>query len=129
MDSHAGPLQRLEWSVRALAQPPEVQRKLFPSFVCVPDELALDFEEGLDLAGVAASGLTRAQKAALDELDRIISSVSGPAHPEVWADEALEDREEWRLIRKAAQDLIRAMGWTHEPPPSDRGAIYIGSDA
>jgi len=59
---------------------------------------------------LSTRGLTPAQKAALDELDLIISSVSGPAHPEVWADEALEDREEWRLIRKAAQDLIQATG-------------------
>jgi hypothetical protein len=36
---------RLEWSMRALAQPPGVQSRLFPEFVECADELALEFDE------------------------------------------------------------------------------------
>ena len=38
-------LRRFEWSVRALAQPAEIQLGLDPDFVWVPDELAFEFDE------------------------------------------------------------------------------------
>ena len=44
-DMKIAAMKRFEWSVRDLAQPSDIQSSLFPGFVCVPDELALEFDE------------------------------------------------------------------------------------
>ena len=36
--------EQLKWSLPALALPAEVQLRLFPEFVCIGDELVLDFD-------------------------------------------------------------------------------------
>src|SRR5512142_3503221 len=63
-------LEQLEWAVRALAQRFVTQMQLYPAFVVVSDELALEFEHGITLLSEAdgASSLTTEQKDALDEL-------------------------------------------------------------
>lgn len=119
-------MQQFEWSVRALAQESAVQLQLYPSFVAVADELALEFEEhyralDLDLLRAPQREAVRALCDAFDEM-------SGPAHLELWQTDAL-DRAEWKHIRELARQLIRVMGWSTSAPPVDRGAIYVGSDA
>ena len=37
-------LEQLKWAVQALAAEPESQLRLFPDFVCKPDELVLEFD-------------------------------------------------------------------------------------
>jgi hypothetical protein len=119
-------LQQFEWSVRALAQASAVQLKLYPSFVEVADELALEFDEhyrALDL-----DMLRPPQREAVRALNDALDEMSGPDHLELWHVESL-DRAEWQEIREFACELIRVMGWSAEAPPVDRGAIYVGSDA
>ena len=46
VDEHgAHRLQRLQWSLQALARPASEQLSLYPDFVCPGDELALEFDE------------------------------------------------------------------------------------
>ena len=119
-------MQRFEWSVRALAQESAVQRELYPSFVAVADELALEYEEhhrALDLDLLRAP-----QREAVRALDDALDEMSGPAHVELWQANAL-DRAEWQHIRALARALVGVMGWSAAAPPVDRGAIYVGSDA
>ena len=115
---------QFEWSVRALAQSAVVQRGLFPDFVEVADELALDFDERHRRVRSGSAQFTADQAASIDALDRALDAMSGPAHQELWTMEALDQAPEWDHIRELARELIRVMGWSEDPPPSDR-AIYV----
>ena len=115
---------QLERAVLALAQPAEVQLSLFPDFVCKPDELALDFEDGLyELVGHEHE-ITSEQRAALDALDKVVTDMSGEENASFWTEEALRSHPTWEQIRSAAKAVVAAFGWElRRPPPS--GAIYI----
>jgi len=118
---------RFEWSVRALAQEAETQMTLFPSFACVADELALEFEECL--IGFTAAGRLSAlhvdQSRLLTELDAKLTAMSGPLHASLWTDEAMRVAPEWADLRAAAKALLDAMGWSRLPPPGER-YLYVG---
>ncbi|WP_438023778.1 hypothetical protein [Sorangium sp. So ce233] len=134
-------MTRLKWSLQALAAPAAEQIRLFPRFVCVADELALDFEEALRQVSKAAlsdvgeqeevEGLQRieelspAQREAVDTLDAQLERMSGPEHAEMWTDDALYNRGEWARVRHLAAGALRSIGWPIELPPQDR-AIYVG---
>lgn len=109
-------LSRLEWSVRALAQSATVQRGLFPSFVCVPDELALEFDESRRLIEDASVELTKDQSAAIARLDSQIESMSGEHNAHFWTDEALESAPEWEVVRAAARHVVSIFEWPQQPP-------------
>ena len=73
------------WAVQALAQPADVQPTLFPPFVVVADELALEFDHWRRVAeGQAGAPWSPGQRAAVAALDRLLSEMSGPGKPEVW---------------------------------------------
>ena len=115
---------QLERAVLALAQPADVQLSLFPDFVCKADELALDFEDGLyELVG-HEDEITSEQRAAVDRLDQLITSMSGEQNAEFWTDDAVRSHPTWEQIRSLAKATAVAFGWElRPPPPSD--AIYI----
>ena len=58
-------------------------------------------------------------------LDEKLAAMSGPAHAELWTDEALHADPRWGEVRALAEQLIQAMGWPADPPPQDR-AVYVG---
>lgn len=117
--------ERLERAVLALAQPADVQFALFPDFVCKADELALDFEEALDMFSGHELELAEHERVQLNALDRLILSKSGQANADFWTDEALLNHPIWDEIRVAAKSTVAAFGWVlRRPPPS--GAFYIG---
>jgi len=115
---------RLQRAVLALAQPAEVQLSLFPDFVCKADELALDFEDGLyELVG-HEDEITLPQRAAVDALDKLLSSMSGGQNAAFWTEDAVRSHPTWEEIRTAAKSTIAAFGWEfRRPPPSN--AVYI----
>lgn len=119
----------LEWSVRALAKPAEIQLRLFPEFVCVADELALDFDEHYEGVTISSQlgSLNPAQRTALKRLDVQLSLMSGPENKILWTDEALRSALEWELVRSIAAEVLDLMRWPSEPPPAGR-AIYVGPD-
>lgn len=121
-----GPLRNLlEWSVRALAQPADIQLSLFPDFVCKGDELALSFEDGLyELVG-HEDEINEEQKAAIQALDALITALSGKHNADFWInDDAVRSDERWERIRVLARRAIEAFEWDPQaPPPSS--AIYI----
>lgn len=110
-------LEKLEWATRAIAQEPETQRTLFPSFVEVADELALAWEEALIELGAKIDLLGEAQQVAVRALDTYMSSVSGPANYHVWTIEGLESASEWVVMRNLARNVLREIGWAGGPPP------------
>lgn len=67
------------WALQALAQPAGVQSDLFPNFVDVPDELALEHAEAQanwrDEGG--ESGLSGQQAEAVKAVDSLLEQMSG----------------------------------------------------
>jgi len=127
MPSYA--LRRLEWSVRALHQPAGIQGELFPAFVAVADELALDFDHWLAVAeGHSTFGPT--QHSALQALSRKLDDMSGDDHQILWSLEALVAAPEWLAIRQLAGAVLEAFGWSAAPPPPSPDAfVQSRSDA
>lgn len=122
-------MNRLEWAVRALSQPHDIQESMFPSFVEVADELALNFEEGLNRYVDVPGGLdifTVEQRTALLDLDDYLTRMSGPDNLHNWTMEALVDSMEWETVRNLATLVLIVMGWPLSPPPGNLD-IYVCS--
>jgi len=118
--------QQLMRAVQALAQPAHIQVALFPDFVVIGDELALDFGDAYErYRSTDGLGLTPEQNAALGRLDCELERLSGPADPAFWLDRAaLETDSRWHNLRELARSVLREMGWPDtRPDPSD--AIYV----
>jgi len=116
-------LVRLKWAVQALALPANEQRDLFPSFVLVGDELALDFYECREIA-LKDHALTDDQLAALESLDATLSKMTAENNMELWEEPGV-DHPRWEEVRNNAKDALKRLGWSMDTPPKDR-AIYVG---
>ena len=119
----ASVIEQLKWSLQALALPAPTQHALFPSFVCVADELALDFDDSLK-ATAPHTSFTPEQRASLKALDDLIAQMSGQQHAEFWTDSALASHPTWQQIRDLAQRTLDTFQWDLQPPPLGR-AIYV----
>jgi hypothetical protein len=116
-------LVRLKWAVQALALPANEQRGLFPSFVWVGDELALDFYECRETA-LKDHALTDDQLSALESLDVTLSKMTAENNMEFWDGPGV-DHPRWEEVRETAKDALKRLGWNQDTPPKDR-AIYVG---
>lgn len=116
--------QQFQWAVQALAQPAEIQPQLFPSFVMVPDELALDFDNWRiafdDRYGHVWSLEQRNAVVALDEL---LTMMSGPDKPEYWISDGCLNHPVWSEVRRLAAEVLSVFRWPQDRPPPDR-ALY-----
>lgn len=74
----------LRRSVQALAQPANVRETLFPRFVAVGDELALQFDDALRGFDAHHDSVSEEQRVALKVLDQYLLSLSGLKHAEFW---------------------------------------------
>ena len=123
----SGVLDQFRWSLQALAANAEVQRSLFPGFVCKAEELALDFGQWSEVAlryfEVEDSGEHIEAIRTLDQrLDAM--GLQGVEFDEaLWREEALEDRPQWEEVRKLAKLALSRFGWIVETPPYGR-SIY-----
>lgn len=107
---------RLKDSLQALAAPADVQIGLFPEFVVVADELALDLQ---NWSGVAVQGsIADERKSALRRLDQELSELG--KHKGLWSLDALKHSQEWERVRIHAQTTLEAFGWEAAIPPSYR---------
>jgi hypothetical protein len=113
--------QSLQWALQALALPAQAQRRMFPTGVCVPDELVLNFDEHWS----HVDDLTQEQIGALVRLDEMIHHWSGAQYPDVWDDDALDSHHIWAEFRALAQEALGAFGWSAEEAPSDPCKIYV----
>ena len=112
---------RMMWSVQALAAPADVQRMLFPDFVCVPDELALEFDEAFR---EYASG-AEPPPVCLTQLDNKLAMMSGQENKELWEEPALAHAREWDEVRVLAKHALDDLRWPATSPPLDRN-FYVG---
>lgn len=119
---------KFKWAVQALALDYDAQVGLYPSFVEVPDELALEFEEALEnyLGSGAEKDFDSAQIDCIAKLDQALESISGPANSRFWTMESLQSDPRWAEIRELAAATLFVFGWEIEKPPDNRGSIFIG---
>lgn len=109
------------WALQALAQPAEVQFGLFPNFVCVGDELAIDYGNWSDWYQ-AHQALTVEQAKCLRELALVLAEIRGDA----WSDTGLKALAIWNEVRAKAAQTLGAFGWKVEIPPSGRSLYAQG---
>jgi hypothetical protein len=119
-------LEMLVNATRLLASDAEVQAGVFPDFVQVPDELALNFDDAFQLSDqLEASGqLTRQQVEALERIDKLLEEMTGRHETALWTLEALRGSREWQAIRAEARSALGALG-VGMGPPSTEGITYI----
>lgn len=117
-------IEHLKWSLESLSHPATVQYSLFPRFVCVADELALNFDERF--RAVSNHEFTPKQRSLLIALDTALADMSGPENADLWTDTALENNPLWLEIRQKARRALETFGWTLERPPSGLGSTYVG---
>jgi hypothetical protein len=107
-------LERLMHSLQLLACPPEVQLGSFPSFVHVPDELALDFDNfRTAFVGNFRTEITAEQLYCLDLIDECLSRMS----KDCYSHEAVTEAPEWQNARQLAARALKAFGWPPGEPP------------
>lgn len=116
VDLSASAAKRLEWAVRALHQPAAKQAVLYPTFVCLADELALDFTEWLQFAEQHAPRWTASQRASLQAIDTHLATMTESQRPDLWTTEALASAPEWETARVLACAAVHAFGWSTDPP-------------
>jgi hypothetical protein len=115
--------QMFQWAVQALVQPAEVQRALFPPWVVVADELALDYDHWWTTFERHCGGeLSREQREAAEALDALLEEMSGPK-PELWTEEGCLNHPKWSEVRRLAANVLSAFGWSADVPPIGR-SIY-----
>jgi hypothetical protein len=117
--------EELKRCLQAFAQPADVQRSLYPSFICVGDELGISFENALLTFGSTGGELSEPQLSALQSFDAHLASLSGPTNEDFWlAPEALSTDVRWEELRVHAKQVLAVLGWSTERPAPD-GALYV----
>ncbi|MBF4662022.1 hypothetical protein HIJ87_08845 [Cronobacter malonaticus] len=117
-------MERFEWITRAFAQSSNVQKSLFPDFVNVADELAVEWEIALEETDYEM--LSDKQKLSIKAFDDYLLSISGLENIHYWNDDALCYSSEWNKMRELAKIILDSMGWVNEAPP-ECNAIYISN--
>ncbi|XKM14527.1 hypothetical protein RCS94_04955 [Orbaceae bacterium ac157xtp] len=119
-------MNKIKWVTQAIAQPCEIQKSLFPDFVNVADELAVEWEIALDELDDSnfLSSITNEQRRIIKKLDDYMLSISGPANIQYWNNDALCQSAEWQRMREMAIDILSIMQW-EKIVPIKQNAIYI----
>lgn len=118
--------ETLRNSLLALASPAKVQLSIYPDFVCVGDELVLDFAEIYDQLDLTK--LTPKENNVISELDNFLTSHSGDKYKEHYLNNnMLSSSLVWQKIRLLAKEALISFGWEYIEPDKSC-AIYISRD-
>lgn len=105
----------LEERLQALAMPAEVQLTLFPEGSAKVDELALEFDDALEMRWTAKRRqITPEQDALLRRIDSALDEMSGPKP--FWSEDALRASPQWQAVRNVAKEALEAFGWDVRAP-------------
>ncbi len=112
------------------------QIALFPSWVCIPDEIALTFHDArLLFEGYCAEEGPPAEVLSMVmALDATLKALSGTRNQDFWTLEALREDIRWQHIREEATRILQALGAPPGPPRIDalyargRGERGLGGD-
>ncbi|MEI1279640.1 hypothetical protein V6Z05_15025 [Leptospira venezuelensis] len=110
----------LKYALQALAQSAETQSRLFPDFVCIADELALDFDNAYQaVKSDLDNTLNKEQIKLLEEINSILDQNSGDISAQHSTSEALISDPMWMILRVRALATLESFNWHDIPPPSD----------
>src|SRR5215472_13356887 len=120
-----GVLACAKTSLQLLASSADLQIRYYPSFVLVPDELALDFDhwQSVFLSNFATE-LTAEQARAFTAInDRLhaLSRGGSDFNGQLWTEDGLRNSAEWASIRRMASQVLNLMGWPVEKPDLNLG--------
>ena len=103
-------------SLHLLAADCTLQEAVLPSFVHVPDEVALIFYDSFLLADqiVEAGLLSEAEILRLKEVDQILDRMSD--EKALWTHESLCNDRMWTSVRQMAAESLRLLGVEPRPP-------------
>jgi hypothetical protein len=121
-------IEQLKWIIQAMAQPYDIQKQMFPEFVNVADELALEWEAVLDELHLFQDVplLSGQQKISIKSIDEFILSISGSGNAQYWNNDALCNSAEWEKIRTMASNFLIEMGWEKIAPAERYDRVYVG---
>ncbi len=99
-------LSRLIESIKLLASSFEIQLKTFPVDICVPDEIALIYDDNFVFTNelVQVGLISKDQLLSLDLLNNSLSKMSD--FKDYWTLEALKSHVEWDNVRSVAKDKL-----------------------
>ncbi len=111
-------LQMLVECLQLLAADYETQVATLPSYVHIPDELALNYHDCILLMDqITKSGLLNERVATrLTELDSELAEMSGANHASLWTLNALMHDDTWNGIRQQAIEILSLLGQRKETP-------------
>jgi hypothetical protein len=103
-------------SLQLLATCYEHQINALPTFVDVPDEVALTFSETLLLADplVKEGLITSDQQAELKQLDALLEHMSD--NKNLWSLTSLQTSPEWEHVRHCAENILKSFQISKEMP-------------
>ena len=112
--------ERLKCSLQGLAAPFTAQLAMFPKFVNISDELALDYDHFQEVViGNYRAELDEQKLTALAAINRHLDT----ADPSVWCDLELLRGPFWAQMRLLALNALQAFGWPLENPPKSPDAF------
>ena len=117
-------------ALRLAALPVDRQVAALPSFVHVPDEVALVFDDAWDLVPqvVDAGLMTPAQHEPVAALDDLFNEMSDAADADdLWTIESMRTDPRWERARALARDALGRLG-EPEGDPAFEGITWIGKD-
>lgn len=79
-----------------------------PAMTLSVDELALEFDDGyrMGLQFVQAGWITEATLEAMDQLDDLLSAMSGEPNASLWDEQALGSSPKWDEVRSLARAVL-----------------------
>jgi len=105
-------LDGLRKSVEALAAPGDTALARMPDGWVKADELALDFDNfGRTALESLGSEMTEMQREGLQDIDRLLASMSGSHQAHLWTEEAVRTHPKWQEVRDAARRALADFGW------------------
>lgn len=101
-------IQHLFDTVRILSLPFEEQIKLFPKWAAIADELSFDLESSLYVAEINQEqfGLNDSIIDSCKKILNILSEMTASKNPTLWTLDALENNEEWKIVREEARKTL-----------------------
>lgn len=121
-------MDKIKWITQAIAQPSHIQKSLFPDFVNVADQLAVEWEVAFNESEQMKAELTEQQISMIKRLDDYMDSISGADNIRYWSNDTLSQSSEWDNMRRMAEAVLTVMGWDNAVPPKD-GDVYVIGDA
>lgn len=118
-------MERLLEVLKLMASDYVVQKAALPSFVVVPDEIALLFEDEFSVASASGGSIGAHDPQIGQELRLLNDSLEHMSDDkELWTDAALQSSSEWQGIRQRASRVLAMMGEELRPPRLE-WATYI----